>query len=190
LCKKGFVLSETAALRKISDKTRRIVTLSVSAEEAMSLAEAKRKSAPLRYEVLKLLSAEGSASASDLFYFTGASTQTLRSLEKSGIVTFSEEEQLRIAPPAPALPAVPIVLNEEQEAAFSGILALTESGKPEVALLQGITGSGKTPVYLRLVQELLARGKNAIVLVPEIVLTPQMMSKFSSYFGGEVAMLH
>lgn len=92
------------------------------------------------------------------------------------------------APDVP--PGPPIILSEEQQAAFSQILDLTRSQKPEAVLLQGVTGSGKTQVYLRLVQEVLAAGRTAIVLVPEIVLTPQMMRKFASYFGDRVAMLH
>ena len=87
-------------------------------------------------------------------------------------------------------PGPPIVLNDEQQAAFDSIRALTESDRAEAVLLQGVTGSGKTQVYLRLVQDILKQGRTAIVLVPEIVLTPQMMRKFTSYFGEQVAMLH
>lgn len=80
-------------------------------------------------------------------------------------------------------PGPEILLNDEQQAAYEEILERILTGKPSVTLLRGVTGSGKTQVYLRLVQETLALGKNAVVLVPEIVLTPQMMRKFSSYFG-------
>ena len=81
-------------------------------------------------------------------------------------------------------------MNEEQQRAFEEILGRVQAAKPSVTLLHGVTGSGKTQVYLRLVQKTLALGKTAMVLVPEIVLTPQMMRKFSSYFGSRVAMLH
>ena len=64
------------------------------------------------------------------------------------------------------------------------------SGKAGVTLLQGVTGSGKTLVYIRLAQELLHRGKSVMLLVPEIALTPQMMARFTAYFGDEVALLH
>ena len=117
--------------------------------------------------------------------------QSLRSMEKAGLIAFSQEEELRISQPEePVEPGAPIRLSEEQEVAFRQILSLTGTGRPEAVLLQGVTGSGKTQVYLRLVQEVLSQGKTAMVLVPEIVLTPQMMRKFSSYFGQEVAMLH
>lgn len=190
LCKKRVLTCETAALRRMGDRMRRMVELAIDAEEAMALVEPRRRSAPLRYEAVRLLCATGKASASDLCYFTGASSQTLRGLEKSGIVKFSEEEQLRVPSPKAVKPGAPIVLNEEQSGAFSHIMELLDSGKPEVVLLQGVTGSGKTQIYIRLVQEVLNHGKTAIVLVPEIVLTPQMMDKFTSYFGDRVAMLH
>ena len=188
--KAGVVSCETAAKRKINDKKRRMVELAVSAEDALALAEAKRRSAPQRYDVVRLLASTGKASSADICYFTGASMQTLRGLEKAGIVTFTEEEELRVPRVKPSEPGPPIVLNEEQQAAFDDIMALMESPKAEAVLLHGVTGSGKTVVYLRLVQETLRQGKTSIVLVPEIVLTPQMMRKFSAYFGDKVAMLH
>ena len=190
LRKAGIVTCETSGKRKIGDKTRRMAELAVPPEEALALAEVRRRSSPARYEVVRLLSAAGRASTADICYFTGASSRTLRAMEQAGLLTFSEEEELRVPAPETVEPGPPIVLSQEQQAAFDRILALTETGKPEAVLLEGVTGSGKTQVYLRLVQEILNRGKTAIVLVPEIVLTPQMMRKFSSYFGNDVVMLH
>ena len=108
-------------------------------------------------------------SAADVCYFTGISMASLRGWRRRGSVAFSEEEELRLPDLSDAEPARAIVLNEEQEAAYRSILALTETGKPEAVLLQGVTGSGKTEVYLRLVRDILDRGRRAIVLVPEIV---------------------
>ena len=68
-------------------------------------------------------------------------------------------------------------LNEEQQKAFQGILELSSSGQPNVSLLFGVTGSGKTAVYIRLIEEMLRRGKSSILLVPEIP-TPQMLQTF------------
>ena len=189
LKKAGIAVCETAARRKVSDKTRRMAELAVSAEEALALTE-RNKRAAARYEVVKLLASAGKMAASDVVYFTGASMATLRGMEKTGLLTFTEEEALRVPVPSRTEPGAPIVLNEEQQAAFEQILSLCGSEKAEGVLLHGVTGSGKTQVYLRLVQEILKQGKRAIVLVPEIVLTPQMMQKFLSYFGDRVAMLH
>ena len=190
LQKAGIILCESHTKRRIGDKKRRMVSLAISSEDALALLESKRRSSPQRYEVVQLLSTLGRASASDLSYFTGISAQTLRAMEKSGIISFSEEEELRVPQIMTGEKGEPIILNDEQEKAFEQILSLTKTGKGEAVLLQGVTGSGKTQVYLRLVQEVLAQGKTAVVLVPEIVLTPQMMRKFSSYFGDSVAMLH
>lgn len=190
LQKAGVVTCETAARRKIGDKTRRMAELAVSAEDALALTEAKRRSAPQRYEVVRLLASTGRASSQDICYFTGASMRTLRGLEKAGIVAFTEEEELRVPQVNPSEPGPPIVLNEEQQSAFDTILSLVQSPGAEAVLLYGVTGSGKTQIYLRLVQKVLEQGRTAVVLVPEIVLTPQMMRKFSSYLGDKVAMLH
>lgn len=189
LTKAGILVSETEALRKISDRTKKVAELAVNAEEAALEADRKQRTAPLRSEVLRLLANAGKAAASDLCYYTGASMRTIRGLEKAGFLTLTEEEDLRV-PENRTEPGAPIVLNVEQEDAFRNILSLIQAGKPAAALLEGVTGSGKTEVYIRLVQETLQRGKTAMVLVPEIVLTPQMMRKFSSYFGKRVVMLH
>lgn len=186
----GVVWHETAAKQKVGDKTRRMAELALSAEEALALTEAKRRSSSARYEVVKLLAANGRTACADITYFTGASTRTLRGMEKAGLLVFSEMEELRLSLPQSVEPGPPIVLNEEQQTAFEGLWKLAEAGRASGALLQGVTGSGKTQVYLRLVQEILSKGRTAVVLVPEIVLTPQMMGKFSSYFGEDVAMLH
>ena len=82
-----------------------------------------------------------------------------------------------------------LVLNEEQEAAVQAITQqIGHDGKP--FLLEGVTGSGKTEVYLQVIQEALSRGKTAIMLVPEISLTPQVTNRFISRFGKKVAILH
>lgn len=181
---------ETDAKRKIADKSHRMVELAVNTEDAYALTEPKRRSAPARYEVVNFLATAGRTPAAEVSYYTGASARTLKAMEKAGLIAFSEEEELRVPSLDDVEPGPEIVLNEEQQRAFEEILGRVQAAKPSVTLLHGVTGSGKTQVYLRLVQETLALGKTAMVLVPEIVLTPQMMRKFSSYFGSRVAMLH
>ena len=189
--KKAEILAcETDAKRKISDKSHRMVELAVNTEDAYALTEPKRRSAPARYEVVNFLATAGRTPAAEVSYYTGASARTLKAMEKAGLIAFSEEEELRVPSLDDVEPGPEIVLNEEQQRAFEEILGRVQAAKPSVTLLHGVTGSGKTQVYLRLVQETLALGKTAMVLVPEIVLTPQMMRKFSSYFGSRVAMLH
>ena len=189
--KKAEILAcETGAKRKIADKSHRMVELAVNTEDAYALTEPKRRSAPARYEVVNFLATAGRTPAAEVSYYTGASARTLKTMEKAGLIAFSEEEELRVPSLDDVEPGPEIVLNEEQQRAFEEILGRVQAAKPSVTLLHGVTGSGKTQVYLRLVQETLALGKTAMVLVPEIVLTPQMMRKFSSYFGSRVAMLH
>ena len=144
LQKAGVTVCETAARRRIGDKSRRMVELAVSAEEAASLTE--KRSSPQRREAVRLLAAEGRMSAAEVCYFTGVSMAALRGMEKAGIVAFSAEEELRLPDLTAVEPSGPIVLNEEQEAAFQCIRTLTKTGKPEAVLLQGVTGSGKTQV--------------------------------------------
>ncbi|WP_418505906.1 replication restart helicase PriA [Dysosmobacter sp.] len=189
--KKAEILAcETGAKRKIADKSHRMVELAVNTEDAYALTEPKRRSAPARYEVVNFLATAGRTPAAEVSYYTGASSRTLKTMEKAGLIAFSEEEELRVPSLDDVEPGPEIVLNEEQQRAFEEVLGRVQAAKPSVTLLHGVTGSGKTQVYLRLVQETLALGKTAMVLVPEIVLTPQMMRKFSSYFGSRVAMLH
>ena len=189
--KKAEILTcEADAKRKIADKSHRMVELAVNTEDAYALTEPKRRSAPTRYEVVNFLATAGRTPAAEVSYYTGASSRTLKTMEKAGLIAFSEEEELRVPSLDDVEPGPEIVLNEEQQRAFEEILGRVQAAKPSVTLLHGVTGSGKTQVYLRLVQETLALGKTAMVLVPEIVLTPQMMRKFSSYFGSRVAMLH
>lgn len=86
--------------------------------------------------------------------------------------------------------ATPPVLNVEQRAAFEGLDALAVVGRSAAALLYGVTGNGKTQVYLRLICEALTRGRTAMVLMPGITLTPQLLRTFASHFRDDIAVLH
>ena len=190
LTERGVLTLETSASRGVGDKTEQVVSLAVPPEEALALVAPKRKTAPLRYAVVELLSAVGQASSKEICYFTGASAATLRSLVKSGLAVMEKREVFRRAAPEQTEPAQPVVLNEEQAAAFEGIDRLCGAGKSAAALLYGVTGSGKTQVYIRLIEETLKRGRGAMVLVPEIALTPQLLHIFTSHFGDAIAVLH
>ena len=191
MAQQGILVCETTMKQRLGDKKARMVSLCVSAEEALAAVEPRRRSAPVRYAVIELLCREGTLSSTEISYYTGATMQTLRGLNKSGLVEFSEQEVLRVSPPAPsAREDAPITLNEEQQAAYEGLSALLEQEGGSAALLYGVTASGKTQVYLKLIEQVLARGKTAMLLVPEIALTPQMMQRFSARFGSDAVMLH
>ena len=186
----GLLVCETTMKQRLSDKTARMVSLCVSAEDALAAVEPKCRSAPVRYAIVELLSREGTLSSAEISYYTGATMQTLRGLKKSGLVEFSEQEVLRVSSAESAEKAEPFTLNGEQQAAFEGLSALLGREGGSAALLYGVTASGKTQVYLKLIEETLRRGRSAMLLVPEIALTPQMMRRFSAQFGPDVVMLH
>lgn len=191
LTEQGVLTLETSAQRGVGDKREKVASLAVPAEEAMAHVTPRRRSAPLRYAVVELLSTVGSASVKEICYFTGASGPTIKSLVKSGLVTLEEREVFRGGHEVADGPAAPPpVLNGEQEAAFQTLDGLCRSTEPAVSLLYGVTGSGKTQVYLRLIRAALDRGQTAMVLVPEIALTPQLLRIFTAHFGSDVAVLH
>lgn len=188
LLEQGILSLETSAQRGVGDKREQIALLAMSSEEARALVGKGRSK--LRRAVVQLLSDVGSASTKDIAYFTGAKGKTLRELEGMGIITLFTREVFRRPELDQVQPASRPVLNEQQQAAFQGLLALQRSGKASCALLYGVTGSGKTSVYINLIHEVLAQGKSALVLVPEIGLTPQLLRQLAAQFGGQVAVLH
>ena len=190
LLRKKWIAAHAEHLRRLGDKTERIATLSASPEEAMEYAANRPKSAAMQRAVLELMCSIGSISVKELCYFTGTSTATVNRLEKLGYLTLSQRPVLRCREIRPARLDGPLVLNEEQTAAFEGLNAQSRSDTPGAALLYGVTGSGKTSVYIKLIQACLEDGKSAMLLVPEIALTPQLLGIMAAYFGDTVAVLH
>lgn len=189
LMKKGAIQAEAEAVRRGGDKTVQRASLALPPEEALAEAEKSRR-APRQAAILRVLAEMGSATVADICYFTGANRETVKSLEKKGFVAITRQTVYR-RPDYEAGSQKPLpTLNEDQQRAFEGISALLESGKPQAALLFGVTGSGKTTIYIRLIADVLKKGKSAILLVPEIALTPQMLQMFSSHFGEDIAVLH
>lgn len=190
LLRKKLIDRQTDRKRRVSDKTERIVSLACAPEEALAYAAAKRRSAPMQTAVLELMATLGQCAAKEICYFTGASSATLNRLEALGYLEFSEQELLRIRKVEPAKQDGPLILNDEQQGVYESLSRQSAREKPGVALLYGVTGSGKTSVYIRLISDCLAKGKSAILLVPEIALTPQLLSLFAAHFGERVAVLH
>ena len=155
-------------------------------EEALQFAGEKKRSAPLQSSVLEMLASFGRCAKKDLFYYTGANGAVLRRLEKLGYLCLIEEEQLRLPQVQPTKLDGELVLNEEQERVYQGL----KEQKEGVSLLYGVTGSGKTSVYIKLISDCLAKGESTILLVPEIALTPQLLSLFAAHFQDRVAVLH
>ena len=176
--------------RKARDKTQEMARLAIGPEEAAAAAQAKRLKAPSQSQILEQLCAFEAIPSRDLLLHTGAGRPSLKALVNAGMVELYEKEtyrrpQIHIGETEP-LP----VLSAKQQEAFEGIQSLAASGNSGAALLFGVTGSGKTSVYIHLIAEQLKRDKAVILLVPEIALTPQMIETFSAHFGNEVAVLH
>ena len=190
LTRKKWICCETSYHKKTGDKTEKVATLAVSAEEAMAYAASRPKSAAMQRSVLETICAVGSVSVKELCYYTGASLPTVKRLEKLGYLELSERNVLRCREIKPAAVDGPLKLNTQQQEVFDGLNAQMQQNKPGAALLYGVTGSGKTSVYLKLIDACLQKGKSAVLLVPEIALTPQLLGILAAHFGELVAVLH
>lgn len=127
------------------------------------------------------------APVNEIIEYTDTTSNILKTLEKNGLIEFKENRIFRNPFKNKDIKkTIPFELNNEQRQALESI----DINKEEEYLLFGVTGSGKTEVYLQLIQKVLESGKNAILLVPEISLTPQITDRFLSRFGNTVAILH
>ena len=137
---------------------------------------------------------EGDVSLRELTYLYGSLTSTIKSLEKQRVVKVASKRKMRTEHDDLQSPMFsdsrPDVLTDAQSSAMRVIDDAIRSCSGEVVLIDGITGSGKTELYLRAISKVLAQGRSAIVLVPEISLTPQTLARFRSRFGDTVALLH
>ncbi len=190
LQRKKWITSQTDFLTRSGDKTEKIATLAASSEEALEYAARRPKSAAMQRAVLELLCSLGTVSVKELCYFTGASSATVRRLADLGYIALTERPVLRCRQIKQTRVDGPLVLNDEQTAAFEGLRQQMTRETPGSALLYGVTGSGKTAVYLKLIRACLDAGKAAMLLVPEIALTPQLLSLLAGHFGDQVAVLH
>ncbi len=185
----GILTLQNSVRRGVNDKTERMARLLCSEQELERYMSQKRISAGQR-DVLELLKISGCLSVNELKYFTGVSISVFKTLEKNRIIEFCEHEVFRRPKITLGKAKEKISLNHEQNRAYEGLVSDMDRNEPSCALLYGVTGSGKTLVYIKLIEHALARGQSAMMLVPEIALTPQMVERFSSYFGDKIAILH
>ena len=190
LVSKKWVETDTEFLRRTADKTEKIVTLVSSQEEAMEYARTRPKSAAMQRAVLELMCSVGSAAVKEVCYYTGATAATIKRLAQLGYLELSQKPVLRCREIKPVQITEPLRLTLEQDTAFRGLRDQLADEKPGSALLYGITGSGKTAVYIQMIRACLEQKKQAMLLVPEISLTPQLLGLMAAYFGDNVAVLH
>lgn len=190
LVKKGVFARVEDAFRRAGDATQRMARPTFPPEALEEMLSHTKCTAKQR-EVLELLAMAGAASVKEVCYLAGVTPAVPAALIKKGLLEYFERETLRSPVEAPQDPKrEPITLNDEQQTAFDGLLARYKSETAACALLYGVTGSGKTQVYMSLIDQVLDDGKQVLVLVPEISLTPQTMQLFLHRYGKQVAVLH
>ncbi len=161
-------------------------------EELTSLlGESKRKKQVAKERLLRELLEQETLPYEWVTGKLGVSAQTIKSLENAGAVRVVSSQSLRNpVKPRTAETAKALPLSEEQRGIVAEIMADFDAGNPRTYLIHGITGSGKTEVYLRIAEEMVARGRQAIVLIPEIALTYQTLRRFYSRFGDRVSVMN
>lgn len=152
-----------------------------------------RKGAVKQELVLQALQ-QGDLRVSELTAEYGSVSPTLKSLEKKGVIKIERRRRMRSPEEASAAFQTRVherpVLTESQQGALAAYERAAQHNDGHVVLVDGVTGSGKTEVYLRAIEQALQQGRGAIVLVPEISLTPQTVARFRGRFGNTVAVLH
>ncbi len=188
LVSQGAVLKNVDSQRRVGDATVKMLRLKINPFENEDLVNKLTKK---QKEVIKVLTDVGTASVKEICYFTGYTSAVVSALANKDIIEIYDDEVYRspysdVDEPNPQ----EIKLSAEQNNAFCGLLELYNSNSPQGALLYGVTGSGKTQVYMKLIDEAIKSNKGIIVLIPEISLTPQMLSIFYERYGSKVAVFH
>ena len=188
LIDKGILEESNVLKRKTGDETVRMVRLSdeyIKGEIVTSFT-VKQKN------VVDFLQEYNCASVKEVCYMTNCTETIIKRLVQKQVLKDFRQEVMRnaIGEIDKRVNIDEIILNEEQQNAFLGIMDLINADKPAGALLYGVTGSGKTSVFYHLINQVLKMGKTALLLVPEISLTPQMVNKFKAIFGDSIAVLH
>ena len=185
------LVAKTQELERVKVRPKLVPYLRLATEGAEELASLFRaRGSPKQGELLQLLSS-GPIPLSEARRRVGCTSSVVAALKRKGLII---AEQVRVHRDPLAHRTFPSAiapsLTAAQQAAWKEIEAALDSGKPHVFLLHGVTGSGKTEIYLRALKQAVSLGKRGIVLVPEIALTPQTIDRFASRFAGRVAVLH
>ena len=178
--------------KNIQDKTINTVYLKKDEDEIQFDIDINKIKSEKQKKILQFIKNNQGATISEIEMFTGGTRAIVKTLEKNGYIEIVEQKVERNPLASKKIERnQKLILTEEQQKAFDAILAKLNSNEYEEFLLYGVTGSGKTEVYLQLIEETFKKEKTSIVLVPEISLTPQMIDRFISRFGKEtIAVLH
>ncbi len=188
LIKRGLVIKTYDASKNMGDATNKFVSL---VSDCGNFEFDNLKLTAKQKSVISTLMDVGSCTVKEICYFTGVTSAVINTLAKKGIVEITDKPFYRIPETVLSVSGASekISLTEQQQNAFSGLLKKYRNGGG-TSLLYGITGSGKTSVFLAVIDEVIRDGKQVIVMVPEISLTPQMMAVFKGRYGADVAIFH
>lgn len=191
LCQSGAVLIEESYEQKVNKKTVKAVSLARPTSEIIDELENNQIKRIQHVRVLEILLDNEIVSVSDMQRFAGVTTSVLDTLSKHGYISYKTLEIKRNPLKDKHYEKTePLSPTEDQARALTFLKKQLDCGNFQETLLHGITGSGKTEVYLQLISHCFSLGKKAIILVPEISLTPQMVERFVSRFGKRVAVIH
>ncbi|MCH5323598.1 MAG: primosomal protein N' [Eubacterium sp.] len=192
LCECGFLEKTDIIKQRVGDETQKNVRLTEYYTSGEYDAGGNKPLTAKQKTVVEMLSDGGCASVKEVCYNCCVTAAVIDNLEKKNVVeTFDNVISRSLSADAQAVKSVDdIVLSDEQEQVYVGVRGLMDSGTAKCALLKGVTGSGKTTVFLKLIDYALSQGKTALMLVPEIALTPQMVGSFTDLFGSKVAVIH
>lgn len=186
LMKKKVIYTKRVFDSKSIDSKSKLVNLSpkfLNDREAFQLSEVQKK-------VVKLLEEGGTVSVNEIEYNVSHSKKAIQSLERLGVIDVFEYQPTDYDLNNVERYRSNIVLTTEQNEIFEQVLSSMNLSKPDCFLIHGVTGSGKTAIFEKLMQKCLDMGRGVILLVPEISLTPQMVKRFTSVFGKRIALIH
>lgn len=191
MVKKGTLKKEYRHSREINDKTVRVIKLTVTPEQAVSEAEKLTSKAPVQSRMLEILSTNDFIAVADLKEFADGSYNAVNALCKKGFAKIFEITiERNPLKDRKVKRTKAFTMTDEQAVAVKAITEATDANEHTAFLLHGVTGSGKTEVFMQSIDYVTDKGKTALVLVPEISLTPQMVSRFLARFGERIAVFH
>jgi primosomal protein N' (replication factor Y) (superfamily II helicase) len=194
LIQNGLIsLSQSTGSRIVQPREEKFFRVNEDQVSQFSFSGLKQmlKKAPRQLQVLKLLHDQGELNQKQIFALRGTGSVVLKALEEKGLITSSFKEVYR-APWTEEEHGIDsfFELTAEQTEAVKKIVSTIKKQQYAPFLLHGVTGSGKTEIYLRTIKATLEAGRGALMLVPEIALTPQLIARFKARFGNQIAQLH
>ena len=191
LCKNGIIEKSSRVPEKLNEKNRFTVTLTVSPEDAYELAESGEGLTEKQRGLIEFLIHFPAATLREIDEIGGYSVSVVNTLVKKGLAEKKETNFVREAYSFEGVePEKDFTLSEEQQGAIGGLCALADDVEAKAALLFGVTGSGKTRVIIETCKHIIANGKKAIVLIPEIALASQAVKAYAAAFGNKLAIIH